>query len=57
LSTWSVVYERTDTGWSAYVPVLPGAGVAGVNQEETERLAAEAIALQLEGLAADRLLE
>jgi predicted RNase H-like HicB family nuclease len=38
LSTWSVVYERTDTGWSAYVPVLPGAGVAGVTREETERV-------------------
>ncbi len=57
MSTWSVVYERTDTGWSAYVPVLPGAGVAGVTREESERLAAEAIALHLEGLVAGRLLE
>lgn len=55
MSTWSVVYERTDTGWSAYVPALPGVGVAGVTQEETGRLAAEAIALQLEGLVADGL--
>lgn len=26
MSTWSVVYERTDNGWSAYVPALPGRG-------------------------------
>ncbi|MGH9103086.1 MAG: type II toxin-antitoxin system HicB family antitoxin [Acidimicrobiales bacterium] len=55
MSTWSVVYERTDTGWSAYVPALPGVGVAGATREETERLVGEAIALHLEGLAEDGL--
>lgn len=53
MNTWSVVYERTGTGWSAYVPALPGVGVAGATREETERLASEAIALHLEGLAED----
>ena len=50
-----MVYERTATGWSAYAPALPGVGVAGATREETERLAAEAIALHLQGLAEDGL--
>lgn len=55
MSSWSVVYERTDTGWSAYVPALPGVGVAGGTRDETERLVKEAIALHLDGLAEDGL--
>ncbi len=55
MSTWSVVYERTPDGWSAYPPALPGVGVAGATREETERLIAEAIALHLTGLAEDGL--
>jgi predicted RNase H-like HicB family nuclease len=55
LSTWTVVYERTATGWSAYVPALPGVGIAGATYEDAERLVSEAIALHLEGLAADGL--
>lgn len=55
MSTWSVVYERTATGWSAYPPALPGVGAAGPTHEETERLIAEAIAFHLQGLAEDGL--
>lgn len=55
MSTWTVVYERTSTGWSAYVPALPGVGVAGSTREETEQLIGEAVGLHLEGLAADAL--
>jgi len=55
MTTWTVVYERTSTGWSAYVPALPGVGVAGSSHEETERLISEAIAMHLEGLAEDGL--
>lgn len=55
MSTWSVVYERTPTGWSAYPPGLPGVGVAGATREETERLVAEAITFHLQGLAEDGL--
>jgi predicted RNase H-like HicB family nuclease len=50
VTTWTVVYERTSTGWSAYVPALPGVGVAGSTREEAERLIGEAITMQLEGL-------
>ncbi len=55
LSTWTVVYERTAPGWSAYVPALPGVGATGTTHEETEGLISEAIAFHLEGLAADGL--
>lgn len=48
-----VVYEQTDTGWSAYVPDLPGCVAAGETREETERLIREAIAFHLEGLRED----
>ena len=53
MSTWTVVYEQTATGWSAYVPALPGVGVGGATHEEAERLVTDAIALHLEGLVAD----
>ena len=55
MSTWTVVYERTSTGWSAYVPALPGVGVAGATREETELLVSEAIVMHLEGLTEDGL--
>ena len=54
-TTWSVVYERTATGWSAYVPALPGLGVTGATRDEVERLIREGIPFHLEGLAEDGL--
>ncbi len=48
--TYIVVYEQTTTGWSAYVPDLPGCIAAGETREETERLIREAIVFHLEGL-------
>ena len=55
MTTWTVVYERTATGWSAYVPALPGVGVVAATHEETEHLITEAIGMHLEGLAEDGL--
>ena len=48
-----VVYEPTPTGWSAYVPDLPGCVAAGETREETERLIREAVAFHIEGLQQD----
>ena len=48
--TYVVVYEQTDTGWSAYVPDLPGCVAAGKTRGETEILIREAIVFHLEGL-------
>lgn len=55
MSRWTVVYERTATGWSAFVPALPGVGVAGVTSEETEQLVLDAITLHLCGMVQDGL--
>ena len=55
MTTWTVVYERTATGWSAYVPALPGLGVAGKTRNEVEQLIREGIPFHLEGLAEDGL--
>jgi predicted RNase H-like HicB family nuclease len=45
-----VVYERTPSGWSAYVPDLPGCVAAGSSRPEVELLMREAIALHIEFL-------
>ena len=50
---YAVVFEKTSTGWSAYVPDLPGLGVAGHSYEDTEKLIREGIAFHIEGLLAD----
>jgi predicted RNase H-like HicB family nuclease len=55
VTTWSVVYERTSTGWSAYAPALPGLGVAGETRAEVEQLIREGIQFHLEGLAEEGL--
>ncbi|HTT92503.1 MAG TPA: type II toxin-antitoxin system HicB family antitoxin [Acidimicrobiales bacterium] len=55
MTRWSVVYERTSTGWSAYVPALPGLGVAGGTRAEVEQLIREGIPFHLAGLAEDGL--
>jgi predicted RNase H-like HicB family nuclease len=43
-----VVLERTDNGYSAYAPDLPGCVAAGDTLEETETLMREAITGHLE---------
>jgi predicted RNase H-like HicB family nuclease len=50
---YAVVFEKTPTGWSAYVPDLPGLGVAGPTYEAAEQLIREGIAFHIEGLLAD----
>ena len=55
MSSWTVVYEHTVTGWSAFVPALPGVGAAAATHEEAEQLFSEAIALHVQGLAEDGL--
>ena len=50
-----VIYERTDTGFSAYAPDLPGCITTGTTLEETERMMKEAIEFHLQGLREDGL--
>jgi predicted RNase H-like HicB family nuclease len=53
--TYLVIYERTKTGYSAYVPDLPGCVTVGRTQEETMQHMGEAIDLHLEGMREDGL--
>ena len=50
---YAVVYERTSTGFSAYVPDLPGCVAAGKTLAETEKLIREAVELHLQGMRED----
>ena len=45
-----VVYEQTSTGWSAYVPDLPGCVATGDSRAEVQQMIGEAIALHIESL-------
>jgi predicted RNase H-like HicB family nuclease len=53
MKEYAVIFEKTETGWSAYVPDLPGLGVAGASFEDAEQLMREAIEFHIEGLRAD----
>jgi len=50
-----VVYEKSATGWSAYVPDVPGVITTGRTKPETQQLIREAIEFHLEGLREDKL--
>ena len=50
-----VVYEKTATGWSAYVPDLPGVVTTSSTKAEAKTLIREAIEFHLEGLREDNL--
>lgn len=50
-----VVFEKSATGWAAYVPDLPGVVTTGKTKQETQQLIREAIAFHLEGLREDNL--
>ena len=47
-----IVYEKSNTGWGAYAPDLPGLGAAGKTLDEVKELIREAVAFHLEGMRA-----
>ena len=47
-----IIIERTNSGFSAYSPDLPGCAATGATQGEVERAMREAVELHLEGLRA-----
>jgi len=53
MKEYAVVFEKTETGWSAYAPDFPGLGVAGPTLEEATQLMREGIEFHIEGLRAD----
>jgi predicted RNase H-like HicB family nuclease len=50
-----VVYEKSNTGWGAYVPDLPGVITIGKTKQEAQQLIREAIEFHLDGLREDKL--
>ena len=50
---YTVILERGDNNWSAYVPDLPGCVAAAPTRDETEELIREAIEFHLEGMRED----
>ena len=50
-----MLYEKSATGWSAYVPDLPGVVTTGRTKERAKDLIREAIEFHLEGLREDKL--
>jgi predicted RNase H-like HicB family nuclease len=50
-----VVYEKSATGWSAYVPDLPGVVTTGRTKQDVKELIREAITFHMEELREDNL--
>jgi predicted RNase H-like HicB family nuclease len=50
MSTYTVFFEPTATGFSAHVPDLPGCVAAAGTLEETRQLIREAIEFHIEGM-------
>jgi predicted RNase H-like HicB family nuclease len=50
---YTVIFEKTRTGYSAHVPDLPGCVAAGATLASTRKLMREAIELHLAGMKED----
>jgi len=48
-----IIFEKTKTGFSAYLPDLPGCVATGATREETTKNIREAIEFHIEGMIAD----
>lgn len=55
MKKYLVIFEKTETGFSAYVPDLPGCIAATQTKLETKKLIYEAIQFHLEGIILDGL--
>jgi predicted RNase H-like HicB family nuclease len=52
---YAIVIEKTDTGYSAYVPDLPGCIATGDSKAEIEREMQSAIRFHIDGMKQDGL--
>jgi predicted RNase H-like HicB family nuclease len=50
---YAVLFEKTETGYSAHVPDLPGCVAAGATFQETSSLMRKAIQMHLAGMQED----
>jgi predicted RNase H-like HicB family nuclease len=55
LKKYLVIFEKTRSGYSCYVPDLPGCVATGKTKENAEKNIAEAIQFHLEGMEAEGL--
>ena len=55
MKRYLVVFEKTLTGYSAFVPDLPGCVATGPNKEIAERGIYEAIQFHIEGLIEENI--
>jgi len=53
MKEYTVLFERGERNWSAYVPDLPGCVATGKTREETGERLREAISFHIEGLKID----
>ena len=53
MKEYTVIYEKADSNYSAYVPDLPGCVTTGATLEETETNMREAIELYIDTLRED----
>ena len=53
MSEYAVVFEKTSTGFSAYIPDLPGCVAGGRSFEETKQLIHEAMEIHLASMRED----
>jgi predicted RNase H-like HicB family nuclease len=50
MKKYVVIIEKTEDGYGAYVPDLPGVGISAETKHEAEQLIYEAINFHIEGL-------
>lgn len=50
-----VIFEKTETGFSAYSPDFPGCVATGISHEEVERNMLEAIHFHIDGMKTENL--
>lgn len=50
MKKYLIIVEKTETGYSAFSPDVPGCGSTGKTKEEVERNIQEAIEFHIEGL-------
>ncbi len=55
MKKYLVIFEKTKTGFSVYVPDLPGCIATGPTKSEAEKNIFEAIEFHLQGLQEDKL--
>jgi len=54
--TLNIILEKTGTGYSVYVPDLPGCIATGITKEIAEENIYEAIKFHLEGLKEENII-